>query len=34
MKNNLAGSMRTLFNLVFLACYGGLAAVTVVFGPQ
>jgi cyclic-di-GMP phosphodiesterase TipF (flagellum assembly factor) len=26
--------MRTLFNLILLACYGGLAGVTVVFGPQ
>ncbi len=34
MKSNLAGSMRTLFNLILLACYGGLAGVTVVFGPQ
>jgi cyclic-di-GMP phosphodiesterase TipF (flagellum assembly factor) len=25
--------MRTLFNLILLACYGGLAGVTVVFGP-
>ena len=34
MKSNLAGSMRTLFNLILLACYGGLAGVTVAFGPQ
>jgi cyclic-di-GMP phosphodiesterase TipF (flagellum assembly factor) len=26
--------MRTLFNLIILACYGGLAGVTVAFGPQ
>ena len=26
--------MRTLFNLIFLACYGGLATATVVFGPD
>ena len=26
--------MRTLFNLILLACYGGLAGVTVIFGPQ
>ncbi len=26
--------MRTLFNLILLACYGGLAGVTVVFGPD
>ncbi len=25
--------MRTLFNLILLACYGGLAGVTVAFGP-
>jgi cyclic-di-GMP phosphodiesterase TipF (flagellum assembly factor) len=26
--------MRTLFNLIFLACYGGLAGATVVIGPD
>ncbi len=26
--------MRTLFNLIILACYGGLAAVTAIFGPD
>ena len=26
--------MRTLFNLILLACYGGLAGVTVAFGPD
>ena len=28
------GDMRALFNLIILACYGGLAGVTVVFGPD
>jgi len=28
------GDMRTKFHLILLACYGGLAGVTVVFGPS
>ncbi len=28
------GDMRTLFNLIILVCYGGLAGVTVAFGPD
>lgn len=34
MKSSLAGSMRSLVNLILLAGYGGLAGVTVAFGPQ
>jgi cyclic-di-GMP phosphodiesterase TipF (flagellum assembly factor) len=29
-----SGDMRTLFNFIILACYGGLAGVTVAFGPD